>query len=59
MSGIDNITWDAESLTVQLFFDTWYPAVEKGGDETLTSTAQKIKNKVDKEFAKYIEGISG
>ena len=56
---IDNITWDAGFLTVQLFFDTWYPAVEKGGDETLTSTAQKIKNKVDKEFAKYIEGISG
>ena len=56
---IDSVTWDAGFLTVQLFFDAWYPAVAQGGSETMASTAQKIKSKVDREFAKYIDGIIG
>jgi hypothetical protein len=39
--------------------DSWYPAVEKGGSETMTSTVQRIKKQFDIEFTKYIDGILG
>ena len=56
---IDSVTWDAGFLTVRLFFDAWYPAIAQGGSETMASTAQKIKSKVDRDFPKYIAGIIG